>query len=87
MQCFGLLLYYIVFPQMAWQQLLQKLAKEHELERLREEVLRYRVSKEGMALASEKAKELGTAENALKANAMMNNLQDKMGGDDAKKEE
>ena len=45
------------------------------------------VSKEGMALASEKAKELGTAENALKANAMMNNLQDKMGGDDAKKEE
>ena len=44
-------------------------------------------SKEGMAFASDKAKEFGTAENALKANAMMTDLQTKMDDKDAKKEE
>merc|ERR1719171_1120809 len=33
----------------AWRQLVQELAREREMERLREEVLRYRLSKEGMA--------------------------------------
>merc|ERR1719171_2227517 len=33
----------------SWRQLVQELAREREVERLREEVLRYRVSKEGMA--------------------------------------